>query len=425
MADMTHTPSHDSGAWTYSDTVARGLYEQSRGGLWGKYDNVRIRWEDRLTRLTLGPLVAACDRRALAEGRQVRVLDLGCGAGQAYGLLTQIDEQGLHVDDPMRFVLPADRIGRYLGLDISSAMVDQGRRNYADVDAVRFAQADLRDGLAAVADEPPFDIYVSSYGSLSHLDAPDLAACLADVVRHSASDAIVVLDVMGRYSPEWPGYWDARTDSDKVHQYSMSYLYEDRGHRDIERFPLRFWTGSEIRDLCTRLTGITGTPVEPAALLDRSIFVGRHVDTREYGCRLPPLRGLVNRLYEQNARTPIEDLHVGHRLTPPDEAAAAFLQTLTACWNRVIEFTVGKLAGRHLHPADLAGWDAFPAALQQALLTMNRVVDSALVIDVDDTRANVVEPQLAYVLQRLEHVMQEGLGCGHGLLAVLRIGPKR
>jgi hypothetical protein len=35
----------------------------------------------------------------------------------------------------------------------------------------------------------------------------------------------------------------------------------------------------------------------------------------------------------------------------------------------------------------------------------------------------VVEPQLAYVLQRLEYSLQKGLGCGHGLLAVLRIGP--
>ena len=79
---------------------------------------------------------------------------------------------------------------------------------------------------------------------------------------------------------------------------------------------------------------------------------------------------------------------------------------------------------RSLDPAGIEGWESFPAPLQDALRTMDRVVASASAIDVGDTRANVVEPQLAYVLQRLEHTLQKGRGCGHGLLAVLRVGPK-
>lgn len=414
----------DTGFWTYSDTVARGLYDRPVGGLWGKYDNVRTYWEDRITRVTMGPFVAACDRRARAQGRKVRILDLGSGAGQAYGLLTHIDERGLNVDDAPRFVLPDSRIGLYLGVDLSVAMVEQGRRNYAEVAAVRFEQADLRDGLAAVAPEPPFDIYVSSYGSLSHLDASDLAHCLTDVLRHAPSGAVVVLDLVGRYSPEWPGYWHAVTDADKMRPYSMSYLYEDGRNGDVERFPLRFWTGEEIRDLCAQLAGGTGVAIEPVAIVDRSIFVGRHIDTREYGCRLPPLRGLVNRLYEQNVRTRLEDLRVDHRLVSPNEAVERFFRTLTESWNRVLDFTLARLSCTRLDPVALDGWRSFPPALQEALVTMDRVVGSASVIDVGDTRANVVEPQLAYVLQRLEYALQEGLGCGHGLLAVLRIGPK-
>jgi SAM-dependent methyltransferase len=370
----------------------------------------------------MGPFVAECDRQARTQGRKVRILDLGCGAGQAYGLLTRIDERGLNVDDAPRFVLPDDRIGLYLGVDLSAAMVDQGRRNYAELDAVRFEQADLRDGLAAVASEPPFDIYASSYGSLSHLDAPDLVRCLVDIVRHAASGAIVVLDLVGRHSPEWPGYWHATTDAGKVRPYSMSYLYEDGQNGDVERFPLRFWAGEEIRDLCAQLTG-TGVAIAPVAIVDRSIFVGRHVDTREYGCRLPPLRSLVNRLYEQNVRTPLEALRVDQRLAVPNAAVARFLRTFTESWTHVIDFTLARLSCGPLDPGALEGWRSFPPALQEALRTMDRVVGSASVIDVGDTRANVVEPQLAYVLQRLEYTLQEGLGCGHGLLAVLRIGP--
>lgn len=426
MPDVTKSLGGDATAfWTYSDTVARGLYDRPVGGLWGKYDNVRTHWEDRLTRQTMGPFVAERNRHARDRRRKMRIVDLGCGAGQAYGLLTHIDERGLNVDDTARYVLSDRGIGLYLGVDLSMAMVEQGRRNYADIAAVRFEQADLRDGLAAVASEPPFDIYVSSYGSLSHLDEAELARCLTDILRHASPGAVIVLDLVGRYSPEWPGYWHAASDADKVRPYSMSYLYEVGQTGDAERFPLRFWTGEEIWDLCAQLTGETGITLEPAALVDRSVFVGRHVDTREYGCRLPPLRGLVNRLYEQNVRTPIEELRVEERLAPPDVFAAGFFLALTESWNRVIDFTRARMTCRRLDPASIDGWRSFPPALQAALTTMDRVVASASAIDVGDTRANVVEPQLAYVLQRLESTLQEGLGCGHGLLAVLRVGSAR
>ena len=421
MSDLNTT-----GMRTYSDTVARGLYDRSIGGLRGKHDNVRIHWEDRITRLTVGPFASEADRIARSQGRKVRVLDLGCGAGQGYELLTRIDEQGLNVEDAPRFVLPADRIGLFLGVDLSQAMVEQGRRNYAEHPGVRFEQADLREGLAAVAAEPAFDIYTSSYGSLSHLDGAGLVYCLRDVVRHARPGAVAILDLVGRYSPEWPGYWQTTSDSRKMHPYSMSYLYEraERESRDAERFPLRFWTGEEIRDLCAELSAAAGVIVEPTAILDRSIFVGRHVDTREFGCRLPRLRSLVNHLYEHGLRTPLEDLRVEHRLASSNDAVAGFFRTLTDSWNRIIDFTIERLAGGRTDLASLWGWDDFPRALQHALMTMDRVVESASAIDVGDTRANIIEPQLAYVLQRLESSMQTGLGCGHGLMAVLRINPE-
>lgn len=413
----------DTGLWTYSDTVARGHYERRVGGLWGKYDNVRVYWEDRMTRMLVRPFAAEADRLARSQGRKVRVLDLGCGAGQGYELLTRIDEEGLNVDDAARFVLPTERIGLFLGVDLSLAMVEQGRRNYEGHPAVRFAQGDLRDGLLAVASEPPFDIYTSSYASLSHLDGPGLGYCLRYIVRHARPGAVAVLDLMGRYSPEWPGYWRAADDSSRIHPYSMSYLYDEaeRGGGGVERFPIRFWTGAEIRSLCAEVTASTGIAVTPAALLDRSIFVGRHVDTREFGCGLPRLRGLVNRLYEHDVRTPLDDLRVAHQLDAPDEAVGRFFRTLADCWNEVVDFTVERLR-RDIDPAGLDGWAGFPRPLQHALQTMNQVVQGASMIDVGDTRANVVEPQLAYVLQRLEQTLQEGLGCGHGLVAVVRIG---
>lgn len=37
-------------------------------------------------------------------------------------------------------------------------------------------------------------------------------------------------------------------------------------------------------------------------------------------------------------------------------------------------------------------------------------------------RANIIEPQLGYALSTLEYEMEQGWDCGHGLIAVLRIG---
>jgi hypothetical protein len=45
MHQLTSSPEPNMGARTYSDTVARGLYDRPVGGLRGKYDNVLQRLE--------------------------------------------------------------------------------------------------------------------------------------------------------------------------------------------------------------------------------------------------------------------------------------------------------------------------------------------------------------------------------------------
>ena len=407
----------------YSETVARGLHVSPMGGLWGQHDNVRTYWETHVTQTLLRPFVVARDRAARTEGRKVRILDLGCGAGNGYDLLVRIAETGLNLGDGMRFVLPPDRIGLYLGLDLSEAMVEQGRQNFLGRSTIRFERADLRQGLATVASKGPFDFYLSSYGSLSHLNRSELKRCLADVARNAALGAVVVLDLVGRYSPEWPGYWSSTTEAEKTRPYSINYLYDQakRPNGSTESFPLRFWTNNEVRDLCSELTAETGVAVDLARMIDRSVFVGRHVDTREYGCPLPPLRGLVNRLYEQNVRTRIEDLSIDYRPDAPNEDVERFFTSLAMSWNVLINFTLERLDGVRVDLIALEGWQDFPPALQLALMTMDRIVDSISWIDIGDIRANILEPQLAFVLQRLEYSLQRGLGCGHGLVAVLRI----
>lgn len=418
------TTAASMGERTYDDTVARGFYGKNVGGLFGKYDNVRAYWEDALTRVALRPLVNERVEACQVANRGVRILDLGCGAGQGYELLTRIDQSDLDLQDEHRYVLPRERIEVYLGIDLNEAMVSQGQENYRDSSNVRFRRGDLREGLGATLGEKPFDIYFSSYGALSHLELTALRRILGEIVRHADRGAIVVLDLVGRYSPEWPGYWSARTEAEKVRPYSMSYLYPavERNDGMVERFPLRFWTGDEIHALCAYLQREHSVPVRALQILDRSIFVGRHVDTGEYGTCLPPLRCLVNRLYEQNVRTKLDRMRVTYRPVEGAEGLNQFFTKMARCWNVLLDFTIDRLRGTRFNLVEMAGWREYPPALQMALVTLDRIIDSVAWIDVGDVRANIIEPQFAYVLRRMQHQLQEGRGCGHGLLAVLQVG---
>ncbi|MBX3214998.1 MAG: class I SAM-dependent methyltransferase [Labilithrix sp.] len=412
------------GERTYADTVARGFYGKNMGGLFGKYDNVRAHWEDAMTRVALRPFVRERVERCVKAGRGVRILDLGCGAGQGYEQLIRIDSRDLDLADEHRYVLRPEQIELYYGLDLSDAMVEKGRENYHGLPSVRFDVADLREGIGKAREKAPFDIYFSSYGALSHLEADALRRCLRDIAAHARPGAIVVLDLLGRFSPEWPGYWSAASEEEKVRPYSMSYLYppSERQSGAVEQFPIRFWTGGEVRELAADVSDAAGVDVRVCELLDRSIFVGRHVDTREYGTSLPPLRSRVNQLYEQNIRTNLELLRAYYRDVPGQDELNGFFRNFTMCWNVLVDFTIERLRGTRVNLVDLDGWRDFNPALQMALMTIDRIIDGVAWIDVGDVRANVIEPQLAYVLRRMQHKLQEGRGCGHGLVAVLQIG---
>jgi SAM-dependent methyltransferase len=412
------------GERTYADTVARGFYGKNVGGLFGKYDNVRAYWEDELTNQALRPYIKKRAAACAAAGRGVRVLDLGCGAGQGFELLTRIQGRDIDLEDEHSYVLPPERIGHYLGLDLSAAMVEQGKTNYSAMPQVQFREADLRKGLGPALKEPAFDVYFSSYGALSHLDAASLRRCLSEAVLHAKPGALVVMDLLGRYSPEWPAYWSAKTEEEKVRPYSMSYLYpeSERNSGGVETFPIRFWTGAEVRAMCSEIATEQGVSLKVVELLDRSVFVGRHTDTRQYGTCLPPLRSLVNRLYEHNVRTRLDDLRVTWRPVEGGGELNDFFEKTASCWNVVIEFTAQRFRGNRVNVVEMDGWRDFPPALQMALVTLDRVIDSVAWIDVGDVRANIIEPQLAYVLRRMQQQLQEGRGCGHGLLAILEIG---
>ncbi|MCB0063449.1 MAG: class I SAM-dependent methyltransferase [Caldilineaceae bacterium] len=428
----------DETLMTYADAVKRGDYDTHVGNLTGKHDNVRSYWEDQLTRLTLRPYLSDLVARKRDAGEQVRILDLGSGAGQGYELLTKIDQRDLDLGLNHQRVMKTADVSTYIGVDLSESMVRRGNQLYAANPTVQFREGNLNDGLAAVAEEAPFDLYFCAYGSLSHLDTRHLHSLLGEIAEHAVDGSLVVMDLLGRNSLEWPDYWTAEEDAEKYREYSMSYLYRDVHNRiapgvEVERFPIRFWTGDEIEqaigEVNTTLAQATNgsrrkreTSFAIHKKFDRSIFVGRHIDTGEYNPNLKPMRRVVNQLHEDYMRTDLDQLFWEPKLVPthPDERVNAFFHELMTSWNTLVDFSQARLQG-NVSLANLQGWDTFSAPLQFALMTVDRVINSTEWIWYGDPRANMIEPQIGYALRNLEHKLQQGLGCGHGFVVILEV----
>jgi SAM-dependent methyltransferase len=411
----------DAGLETYSDAVTNGFYQRDEGGLSGKYDNVRRYWEDQVTRYALHDLIEPVVTRKRRALSRIRVLDLGAGSGEGYEILTTLRKHGANLSSKEIDVLPSDMIGCYKGVDISKAMVDQGRQVYESVPKVEFDVADLSNGLGTLRDDVPYDLYFSSYGSLSHLRDAELKTLLEDVLEHMGDTAIFVADLVGRYSFEWQCYWEGGTDEDNMRQYSMSYLYpsEMLDKIEVERFPMRYWGTEEIDGFVSEIAISKDVNIVKREFRDRSILVGRHMATAEYNPHAQPIRDAVNNLHEFTVRTDLETLIFDYTPRREYPELNEFFEEFQMAWNAVVRAAIEALDNW-----DDQDWlqksppDEYPDAVQQAIRTIRDVVGHVKWFRMGDPLANVIEPQLGYILRNLEMDLQRGLGAAHGLLAI-------
>jgi SAM-dependent methyltransferase len=109
----------------FEAAVKAGFYGIERGGLFGKKDNVRKYWEDAFIKAAIRPSIEGL----LAEHRRLRIVDLGAGSGEGLELLAHIPPSE-PIKTRVPFVLDNPQIEVYHGVDISPAMVEQGRANY-------------------------------------------------------------------------------------------------------------------------------------------------------------------------------------------------------------------------------------------------------------------------------------------------------
>ena len=419
------TRQHPAAKKNYDTAVARGLYERDLRGMEGKYDNVRRYWEDQITRYALRPFVEPLVGRKRRELSRIRVVDLGAGAGEGYEILSGMKNASERLPSQEVALLPAEIIAHYHGIDISEAMVEQGNAIYESNPKVHFSVGDLSAGLGEVRREPPFDIYFSSYSSLSHLSDEGLRVLAEDVCDHYDGCCVLVADMMGRYSVEWQCYWDQPgTDASNMRQYSMSYLYPaEMLHRiEVERFPMRYWGADEFDHLMTRAIESKGSRVARRQIWDRSIIVGRHMNTAEYNPQVRPIRSAVNSLYVMDQRTDLSALlfdYVPHADFPE---LNGFFDRFQMAWNTVVYEAIAAL--EQAGDADLLAQPPakeYPEIVREAITTIRNVVRGVHWFRMGDPRANIVEPQLGYVLRNLEMDLQQGLGAGHGFLALYEL----
>lgn len=410
----------------YGRLVRDGHYAQAPSGLWGKYDHVRRIWEDQITRFAVRRALSQHVRQARLAGRGLRVVDLGCGAGEGWDLLCKVPI-GLQAGGG-RYLLGPDDLAAYHGIDLCPDMVAACAATFADRPQASFAQGDLNDLDGHLRRQQPFDLYYNSYGSLSHLADDGLRRLVAAVLAHQSGPCTLVIDVHGQYSPEWPGYWGYSRDAatPRMQPYNMVWMYPEaeRARRLHEQrdYRIRYWRGEELRSVLLDIPGLGGR-LRDLTLHDRSVLVGRHMDTAAFDPQVPPIRREVNTLFEFNCAASLTGLRSPVIPASDDPAVDDAFAKLTRAWDAVVGWFGELLAdGRAQPPEELCGEHGpIPAALLQGMQSITATARNLAWFDPGDPEANLLQPQLGLLLRQLEFQLQRGLGCGHGLLAVVQL----
>lgn len=404
----------------YETAVSMGFYGREDAGLTGKKDNVRKFWEDIFIKLAARPFI----ENRISENKKLRILDLGSGSGEGLELLTHIPPSNSATNVKNDFILRLSDFEMYKGIDISPAMIAQGRANYRDFGNVSFEHANLENGLPpAVLREKPFDLYFSTYGSLSHLHPQSLEKLFEQIFRHAKSGSVLLFDIHAKFSPGWPKYW---AEKKSFLPYTMAYLVpgDKRKEENVKWFNLCYWDINELKLLLNKAASTADADVNFQYLLDRSVFVGRHIDTGLLSSRAMPVRYQVSRLLDHGYRGEVEHLilDLSHLEEYKDLNPAAYerITDYQKKWNKIIYLLEALMNSEDKKVQDFienTNLDLMSDELK-FLTWLYRNVDRFPVVDF---WASIIGPQIAVILRNIEMSYTEGVGCGHGILSAVEI----
>ena len=414
----------------YSEAVNSGLYAK-QSGLVGKYDNVRRYWEDEITRISLRPYLQKLLDRNRGLMQRLRVIDLGCGSADGYELLAGVRQRDADLHQREVDLLSDELVGLYKGVDLSEDLLDQARSLYGDNPKMVFEQADFTQGLPLAENEKPYDLYFSSFGTFSHHNDDETAVrLLAEIAERVENYSIVVCDWIGRYSYEWQSLWTDPPHDEKNMDYVVSYIYppeEREAKRDeLQHITLRLMSRSEAEGIVAEAGKRAGAEIRPLRWFDRSVFSGRHMDTGEYNPHAQPIRNAINSLHEPNMRTDLNSLTVNYVPKLGFDFLNGYYEQLQMCWNALVEYVEQLISlfdeeTRSYVTEPPAPPVSCPQALKDMMERMKLVVEGIGWLRYGLPRENIIEPQLGYALRYLVCNLQQGQGCGHGLVGIFEI----
>lgn len=411
----------------YTQAATTGKYDKA-SGLLGKYDNVRRFWEDQLTGLFLRPALNDLVARKTDDLQRIRILDLGCGNGDGYDLIMDVNTKDPGIYEYITAAITPDRLQTYLGVDINEELLSQAQDCYGANPKMCFQREDLSNGLPeGITRHDPFDLYFSSYGTWSHFHDDQAVKLVADIARHAPDRALLVGDWLGRWSYEWQELWDSPLDEEYFMDYRISYIYpeEERDEVDVASFPLRLMCRDEIQRIIDRAEKEAGCRIRPVKYFDRSILVGRHLETGDYNPNCPKLRYNINSLFEGYTRTDLENLIVDYVPRQGFDFLNNFFESFFMASNALVQHTIELLAGYDPEKGKTESSTSirafYPDPLKEAMHSMQRVIEGVGWLPWGDVRANVIETHLGYSLRKLEMELQPGTGMGHSLCGIFEI----
>ncbi len=411
----------------YTQAATTGKYDKA-SGLLGKYDNVRRFWEDQLTGLFLRPALNDLIARKTRDMQRVRILDLGCGNGDGYDLIMGVNTKDPEIYEYITAAITPEGLQTYVGVDINEELLAQAAACYGGNPKMNFQREDLSNGLpGGITQHEPFDLYFSSYGTWSHFHDDQAVQLVADIARHAPDRALFVGDWLGRYSYEWQDLWDAPVDEEYFMDYRISYIYpeEERDKVDVASFPLRLMCQDEIQRIIDRAEKEANCRIVPIKYFDRSILVGRHLETGDYNINSPKLRYGINSLFEGYTRTDLESLIVDYVPRKGYDMLNGFFESFFMASNTLIKYTTALLANYDSEKGvmgDLPEIQPFyPEPLKEAMHSMRRIIEGVGWLPWGDVRANVIETHIGYSLRKLEMDLQPGTGVGHSLCGIFEI----
>jgi len=412
----------------YTQAFTTGKYDKI-SGLLGKYDNVRRFWEDQVTGIYLRSFLNNLVENKRKRLERLRILDLGCGSGDGYDLIMGVTRKDPGIYEYVTATITDDMLKEYVGLDINVDLLRQAEEYYGNNPKMRFVEGDLSHGLPPVIlqDQPAFDFYFSSFGTLSHFHDEQCVQIISDICRHAPDYALLMGDWLGRYSYEWQDLWHHPPDQEYFMDYRISYLYpdEEQDDADIASFPLRLITKDEVVKTIEQASQQAGVEIRPLTFCDRSIFVGRHLDTGDYNKNCPKVRLPVNSLFESYQRTDLESLLVDYVPRQGFDHLNNFFELFFMSCNALVKYTISLLSEYDSQAGKLRSTPEvlpfYPDPLKEAMHNMQRVIEGVGGLKWGDVRANVIEPHLGYSLRRLEMDLQPGTGMGHSLIGIFEI----